>query len=1063
MSCVEEVEGCGDNDSRRPPPARLVPLAVLSVWLGSTGCTMDAEQPGEEGSAARATQPLARGEATGISDLRAVAGLATPHPGGCTATYIGNRVVLTAAHCVSPFGSGCVGSTQPPEDIEVTFADQFGDPTSVDAQRIRVLGFAVHPNAWSDRVTSCPDPVPPLVACPADVSPYGPSCNLVEQCQADAMKRTAPGFHVEHDIALAYLESDPIGIDPLPVIVASIPMVTHSGTHAFPGLLNFLDTQPIVTLVGYGGGSTDWCTGNPWCGGRNYGTTHLAGRYDVTTRWDQCNGTRGPVVTINMLRSEVRDRRNAYTRMGDSGGPLLIGLGQVGAMETPTPIPASSGLAQGRYVAGVASLGGDWPVPGTACSAVAACAAGEDCVGIDPTTGQGSCATRCIAEIDCPTTAACMPDAAAGQHYCRVPSSSHATTYDNMNGIWISAAMDDIDLDGVPNDDDNCVSVKNPDQANCNLDAELDRQGDALGDACDPVPCPAASAPISLEVPLLNASAGCIVMESARVVRRDIDPEVLGSHNPINGAAMDDRQKRAAFRFCPKRQDPLRQCTVLAGERHDESFDNHELFSIWRNVTLPSLGPTGSFTTWDFPSDFPPMYWDDWTDRERWLANDWMESSEPAKPNLHPDSLWQTVSGIDGAFGLRAGLARSHDMLGNANQNANGIHYTPDLGDGYATGEGLARAYIDMAPDKIVIRHGSNCSYSTGCQGPLCDQGVLAPLRWCIACKRPLEWWNPILPVDSVLAKATDGRLGLVDEKGRIVVVDGMLSPTLTDRLSDPDLLLVGAVEPYLDAGRGYRGVQGVFVKADATATVGSIVGNEDGFRMQREEIIDRDPILKSATVAPAGAAPLDGIPSRTGFAAVLSRTLGALIIAGGTDASSGQPSRDIWMVPEQGLPSQLVVPGYAPARVLAVTVAPADGAIWILDELRLASWLRIARLVRIDPGSGEHEIVWRGPRLGLFDRQWLGADRDGQVLLFSSSNALRKHVIVRFEAEPYVIGTSHAVLARFGQGALLGAPLVDHAGYQIVTGRSSNRIRSDRIGSLGQRPGLVVDLTKCL
>jgi hypothetical protein len=45
--------------------------------------------------------------------------------------------------------------------------------------------------------------------------------------------------------------------------------------------------------------------------------------------------------------------------------------------------------------------------------------------------------------------------------------------------------------------------------------------------------------------------------------------------------------------------------------------------------------------------------------------------------------------------------------------------------------------------------------------------------------------------------------------------------------------------------------------------------------------------------------------------------------------------------------------------------------------------------------------------------------------MLFSSSSALRKHVIVRFEAEPYVLGSARAVLARFGQGALLGAPLV--------------------------------------
>ena len=121
------------------------------------------------------------------------------------------------------------------------------------------------------------------------------------------------------------------------------------------------------------------------------------------------------------------------------------------------------------------------------------------------------------------------------------------------------------------------------------------------------------------------------------------------------------------------------------------------------------------------------------------------------------------------------------------------------------------------------------------------------------------------------------------------------------------------------------------------------------------------------------------------------------------------------------------------------------------------------ARLVRIDPSTGESELVWRGPRLGLFDRYWLAADRDGQVLLFSSSGILRKHVTVRFEADPYVLGTAHAVLARFEQGALLGAPLVDHFGYQFVTAKGREGLRSERITSLGQRPGLVVDLSRCL
>ncbi len=38
---------------------------------------------------------------------------------------------------------------------------------------------------------------------------------------------------------------------------------------------------------------------------------------------------------------------------------------------------------------------------------------------------------------------------------------------------------------------DNCPTVDNTDQANCNLQAEQARQAQVLGDACDPVPCPA--------------------------------------------------------------------------------------------------------------------------------------------------------------------------------------------------------------------------------------------------------------------------------------------------------------------------------------------------------------------------------------------------------------------------------------------------------------------------------------------------------------------------------------------------------------------------------------------
>ena len=241
-------------------------------------------------------------------------------------------------------------------------------------------------------------------------------------------------------------------------------------------------------------------------------------------------------------------------------------------------------------------------------------------------------------------------------------------------------------------------------------------------------------------------------------------------------------------------------------------------------------------------------------------------------------------------------------------------------------------------------------------------------------------------------------------------------------------------------------------------AIVDSVLASPSGIAMATER-----PIIKRMSSSAARAArDLSSIPARTGFVPVLSRTLGALVLAGGTDVS-GQLTHELWMVPQWGEPFSLETPGYQPQEVLAATVATADGMLWVLDEYRAFGWLRLARLVRIDTLSGEHELVWQGPRLGLFDRHWLGVDRDGQVLLFGSSERFRKHVTVRFEATPFVLGTAQPRLMRFGRGDLLGEPLVDAHGYQFITRRGSKRFDVERIGSLEQVSKLGVDLKKCL
>jgi hypothetical protein len=205
----------------------------------------------------------------------------------------------------------------------------------------------------------------------------------------------------------------------------------------------------------------------------------------------------------------------------------------------------------------------------------------------------------------------------------------------------------------------------------------------------------------------------------------------------------------------------------------------------------------------------------------------------------------------------------------------------------------------------------------------------------------------------------------------------------------------------------------------------------------------------------------LTGIGPRTEFVPVFSRTLGALLLVGGRGAG-GQWTRQIWMAPQWGDPFLVQSRGYRPEHVLAATVATSDGMLWVLDEQAERGWRRMGRLVRIDPLSGNVEVVWKGPWDTLFDRHWLGVDREGRVLLFGSSGRLHKHAIVRFEATPFVLGTAKGGCIRLGQGELVSQPLVDRRGYQLVTRAAGNRISSVRVDSL-ERGGVWPELSECL
>lgn len=180
-------------------------------------------------------------------DLSAVAFIKTASVGNCSGTLIGPRTVLTAAHCFFTVAQGC----QVKAGVQtVTFADPSGSRTGPGAQTINSLGISAHPDAYGfdassgnpSRVASCADPVPPPAACPdPTVTPAAfnnPSCALLRACfpgGVNALPACVPnmpcpasivsntigglwGFKSEHDFALIYLESEPVGIAPMPVL-----------------------------------------------------------------------------------------------------------------------------------------------------------------------------------------------------------------------------------------------------------------------------------------------------------------------------------------------------------------------------------------------------------------------------------------------------------------------------------------------------------------------------------------------------------------------------------------------------------------------------------------------------------------------------------------------------------------------------------------------------------------------------------------------------------------------------------------------------------------------------
>ena len=504
----------------------LLVMCAVVFW----GCGTRSE--GRTSDVAVQRSELHRGVPITAQDLRAVAGIFATNRSDlenwCTGTLIAPRVLLTAGHCSYTTNPNNYRPAR--GHVYARFAAPNGDPRlEHGAQEIRVDGMVAHPGRYQ---------LP------------GKNCSPIEN-------------YVEHDMALMHLVSAPEGIEPIPVVVArhdiSSALKVFPGLVGFPKLNDFLDGReelpsegfgipkvryvglPNLTYAGWGGGSTFWEESQ----GGDMGTAQIKARHHTPRFWTDCDGEDRKDTVEGIVSWAGKNSGNrAYSDHGDSGGPVLVGVGDGVALfpTPPTAIPSWYGMGDRRYVIGVSSLTAHGLILGGPCED--GCSENERCV---VRGDERLCARSCTQDSHCSNISGGVCDPGPGGNFCYGSWSYYAPTFTFENGTWLQQRLGDFDGDGVHNDIDNCPGVKNAGvkktdrQPNCNAIAEIERNAVVLGDACDPVPCPGAEPVDNFAVELPPSSVPQpkeFVNTTRRVVSNIIRHNLTGSRNMVNAFPM---------------------------------------------------------------------------------------------------------------------------------------------------------------------------------------------------------------------------------------------------------------------------------------------------------------------------------------------------------------------------------------------------------------------------------------------------------------------------------------------------------------------------------------------
>ena len=574
--------------------------------------------------------------------------------------------------------------------------------------------------------------------------------------------------------------------------------------------------------------------------------------------------------------------------------------------------------------------------------------------------------------------------------------------------------------------DDNCPSVANPLQRNCNLVSEMEHAPDEIwGDACDPVPC-AREEDEPTTIVLSDQQSGDMTWRMTLTLRDEIDVYPLASHGApwTNVFPVAVPMVETPYRYCFKKpwlgltceesvniQDARLNDSVCGPTTSDPSpcFNSEHRLDAFHRITFAQGGNgfSGYAPEYDYdrifnsPGTPHQLTWRFQEDLSRWLfAGFWDPDSQPPQYEALNGTFWIHADTNFGAFGGPTGAHA--DQLSN-----NHLHnFKPE------DFQEFFRFHLAEQPARFFI-------------------WLTLPDPW----TPPFRRWDGQIGESSIVVSSAE-EWGAIDLDGDVqVITDKVGAEFAAGVMNDPTTVWANASEPLAHLG-GAALPYAIGLSPDGTIVRDLVYMDGEGIR----GINDVGGSFPTVT----------GSPDAVDFQLVFSRSARAAFAVGGNDPASGEPTGQIRVL---SLDNYSWSPSVGPElnTVLAATYSFVTNELFVLDSAGQSATLYG---VTLQDGSWRQVGTWT--RGANWAHHWLTVDVHGKLLL-SSSDGVGAYAIAQIDVSqpgaPVVDGRLS------GSKPLLLGTVVDVAGYTVLQAEPDNQVSLVRSSALTLSPAEWVDL----